>query len=126
MQTDHWITVAVTYRVGALRYSHPRIDNVVDSYEETNMNLRTLLITASFIAVCAAAPVAAVASETDDSQNTSVSSTDVADHSSDKGTGESSSRDTTAHSSGHSSDGGETSHGSSTGGHAGTSSHGDH
>jgi hypothetical protein len=126
MQTDHWVTVAVTDRVDALRYAHPRIDNVVDSYEETNMNLRTLLITASFVAVCAAAPVTAFASETEDSQDTSVSSTDVADHSSDKGTGESSSRDTTTHSSDHSSEGGESGHGSSTGGHAGSSSHGDH
>jgi len=88
------------------------------------MNLRTLLITASFVAVCAAAPVAVFASETEDSQDTSVSSTDVAGHSSDTGTGESSSHDTTAHSSDHSSEGGEASHGSSTSGHAGTSSHG--
>ena len=88
------------------------------------MNLRTLLITASFIAVCAAAPVGALASETGDSPDTSVSSVDAADHSADKAKAETSSADTTADSTAHSSDGGKTDHGSSTSGHAGTNGHG--
>jgi hypothetical protein len=88
------------------------------------MNLRTLLITASFVAVCTAAPIAAFASETGDSPDTSVSSVEAADHSADKGKAESSSADTTADSAGHSSDSGKTGHVSSTSGHAGTSGHG--